>query len=382
MRDRKADGRPGKNSAAQFERMRIIATDFQLLMKFFRLLLLPGLIPSLLLAETAGQIPLSEAQQKLRGEFTSKVQSAEKKNAAATEADGWLFFAAELRFLSLGRFWGDEAPKVSRAHKPDLADPIPAIVDFQKQLKARGIDLLVVPVPPKAAIYPEKIVPGFNGGKDDAAPVVHRFYEELRAAGIEVLDLMPAFIQNRDDKRGGVFCKTDSHWSGFGCTLAAQGIAESARGKLTAPPPRKDYVSEWKEARINGDLVGLLPPDAPKPGPEKIAVRSVSEKGTGTAVSPDPNSPVLLLGDSHTLVFHDFLAERAGLVDQLAQELGFPPDLIGTLGSGATPVRVSLNRHSLKNPDYLAKKKVVIWCFAAREFTEAAEGWGKIPIEK
>jgi SGNH hydrolase-like domain, acetyltransferase AlgX len=351
-------------------------------MKFFRLLILLGPIPALLLAETPVQIPLSLAQQKLRSEFASKVQSAEKKNAATTEADGWLFFAAELRFLSLGRFWGDEAPKVTRSHKPELADPIPAIVDFQKQLKARGIDLLVVPVPPKAAIYPEKISPGFNAGKDDAAPVVHRFYEELRASGIDVLDLTPAFIQNRDDKRGGVFCKTDSHWSGFGCTLAAHAIAEGIRGKLPAPPPRKDYVSEWKESRINGDLVGLLPPESPKPGPEKIAVRSVSEKGTGTAVSPDASSPVLLLGDSHTLVFHDFLAERAGLVDQLAQELGFPPDLIGTRGSGATPVRVTLYRHSLKNPDYLAKKKVVVWCFAAREFTEATEGWAKIPLAK
>jgi alginate O-acetyltransferase complex protein AlgJ len=45
-------------------------------------------------------------------------------------------------------------------------------------------------------------------------------------------------------------------------------------------------------------------------------------------------------------------------------------------------VRVSLYRHSLKNPDYLAKKKVVVWCFAAREFTEASEGWGKIPVAK
>jgi alginate O-acetyltransferase complex protein AlgJ len=382
MRDLKADGRLGKNSAAQFERMRIIATDFQLLMKFFRLLILPGLIPSLLLAETPGQIPLSDAQQKLRSEFTTRVQSAEKKNAAAIEGEGWLFFAAELRFLSLGRFWGDEAPKVSRSHKPELADPIPAIVDFQKQLKARGIDLLLVPVPPKVAIYPEKILPGFKVGADDAAPVLHRFYEELRAAGIEVLDLMPLMIQNDDDNRDPVFCKTDSHWSGTGCLLAARAIAENMRKKIASPPPRKEFVPEWKEVQITGDLIGLLPSEAKKSGPEKIKVRKISEKGSGAAVEPDPSSPVLLLGDSHTLVFHDFLAEHAGLVDQLAEELGFAPDLIGTRGSGATPVRISLYRHSLKNPDYLAKKKIVVWCFAAREFTEATEGWAKIPIAK
>ena len=371
-----------KKQRGAAERMRIIATGFQLLMKFFRVLISLCSVPALL-AETPVQVSLSEAQQKLRGEFAGRVRSSEKKNAAAcAETDGWLFFTAEFRLLSLDRFWGDEAPKVSRSHKPELADPIPAIMDFQRQLKARGIALLVVPVPPKAAIYPEKILPGFNVRTDDAAPGLHRFYNELHAAGIDVLDLTPLFIQNRDDKRGGVFCKTDSHWSGFGCMLAAQAIAENVRAKLTTPPPRKDYVSEWKESQINGDLVSLLSPESPKPGPEKIAVRSVSEKETGAAVQPDANSPLLLLGDSHTLVFHDFLAERAGLGDQLAQELGFAPDLIGTRGSGATPVRISFYRHSLKDPGYLAKKKVVVWCFAAREFTEASEGWALAPITK
>lgn len=350
-------------------------------MKFFRLFLLLGSIPAFLLAATP--ISLSELQEQFRRELTNRVQFLEKKGAAAgAEANGWLFLAAELRFLSLGHFWGDEARKVGRAQKSDLADPIPAIVDFQKQLKARGIDLLVVPVPPKAAVYPEKILPAFDVGATDPAPALRRFYEELRAGGVDVLDLAPLFIQNRDDKRGGVFCKTDSHWSGLGCVLAAQAIAEKMRGKLTVPASQKDYVSEWRDAEIKGDLVGLLPPGSPKSGSEKISVRSISEKGGSGGIDPDPNSPVLLMGDSHTLVFHDFLAERAGLVDQLAQELGFAPDLIGTRGSGATPVRISLYRRSLKDPGYLTKKKVIVWCFAAREFTEATEGWARVPVTK
>ncbi len=72
-------------------------------------------------------------------------------------------------------------------------------------MKARGIELLVVPVPPKAAIYPEKVVPGFDVRTADPAPVLRHFYEELRAAGVDVLDLTPLFIQNRDDKRGRSF---------------------------------------------------------------------------------------------------------------------------------------------------------------------------------
>ena len=313
------------------------------------------------------------------------VQNLEKTKAAAVAGnDGWLFFGGELRLLSLGKFWGDEARKVSRAHKPELADPLPAILDFQQQLKARGIELLVVPVPPKAAVYPEKIVAGYNAAADDPAPMLHRFYQELTAAGVDVLDLTATFVQNHDHPKGPVFCKTDSHWSGIGCVLAAEAIAEKVRGKILRPSTAREYSAEWKEADREGDLASLVARDGRKLGPEKIAVQSVSEKGTGAAVQDDPNSPLLLLGDSHTLIYHDrdFLPVRAGLVDQLASQLGFAPDLIGTSGSGATPVRINLYRRSVKDPGYLAKKKVVVWCFAAREFTEATEGWQKVPVAK
>jgi hypothetical protein len=348
-------------------------------MRFFGTLFLLRALATVLPAQT----PLSEPQQKFAAEVGALFQNLEKKDAAAgAGADGWLFFSGELRLLSLGRFWGEEAAKVSRAHKPDLADPVPAILDFQQQLKARGIELVVVPVPPKAAIYPDKIVPGFDVRTTDPAPVLHRFYDELRGAGIDVLDLSALFVQNRDNSRGPVFCKTDSHWSGIGCVLAAQAIAEKVRSKLPPPATPKEYASDWKEVQISGDLDGLVSHEIHKPGPEKISIQSVSEKGNGAAVEPDPNSPLLLLGDSHTLVYHDFLAERAGLVDQLALQLGFAPDLIGTRGSGATPVRINLYRRSVKDGGYLAKKKMVVWCFAAREFTEATEGWAKAPIAK
>jgi alginate O-acetyltransferase complex protein AlgJ len=335
----------------------------------------------LLLAASAARL----SAQDFAAALAKTVQDLEKsKTAAVAGADGWLFFGGELRLLSLGRFWGTDAVKVSRAHKPELADPVPAILDFQQQLKARGIELLVVPVPPKASVYPEKILPGFDVRTKDPTPELRRFYEELRAAGVDVLDLSKLFVAKRDENRGPVFCKTDSHWSGFGCVLAAEAIAEKVRAKIGKPATAKEYVAEWKEAEREGDLAALLGPGGHKASPEKIAVQSVSEKGSGAAVEEDPNSPLLLIGDSHTLIYHDrdFLPVRAGLVDQLALQLGFAPDLIGTSGSGATPVRINLYRRSVKDAGYLAKKKMIVWCFAAREFTEATEGWTKVPVAK
>ena len=96
----------------------------------------------------------------------------------------------------------------------------------------------------------------------------------------------------------------------------------------------------------------------------------------------DKASPVVVLGDSHCLVFHaggDLHGTGAGLADQLAAELGRAVDVIGVRGSGATPARVNLLRRAKADPSYLANKKWIVWCFAAREFTESA-GWSPVPF--
>ena len=329
----------------------------------------------------AGPASLSPEQQKFHDELAGKSRLAEKENAGAVAGmENWLFLTSDIRFLGLAQFWGDEASKVSRARKPDAADPIPAIVDFNKQLQARGIELLILPVPPKAAIYPEKIVPEVDLKGQSVAPFLDKFYSELRGRGVNVVDLAPVFLQNRAHERGPVFCRTDSHWSGIGCVLAAQTIGAQIKGKFGAQS-QNTFAAEWKEAELKGDLVDLLGTKSQKPGSEKIPVCAVSDK-SGGALNPDPNSPLLIMGDSHTLVFHDFHAERAGLLDELAHEIGFLPDVIGTRGSGATAVRITLYRRSLKDPEYLARKKVIVWCFAAREFTESDQGWEKVPVAK
>ncbi len=317
--------------------------------------------------------------EKFRAGLAAKVQTLEKSNAAAVAGlDGWYFVTSELRMLSVGKFWGPDAAKVSHAPKPETADPLPAILDFNQQLKDRGISLILVPVPPKAEIYPDKVAADLAAPAGDPDPALAAFYDELRKQGVDVIDLASTFLANKASEHGAVFCKTDTHWSGAGCVLAAQVIAKEVLSKLgTAAAPGSMHPSAWKEISIDGDLDSMLEADARKPGAEKIFVRQLKD-----AVTPDPNSPVLLLGDSHALVFHDFLAERAGLLDQLAAELNATPDRIAIRGSGATAVRIDLYRRSIKEPGYLAKKKVVVWCFTAREFTEAAQGWQKLPVAK
>jgi SGNH hydrolase-like domain, acetyltransferase AlgX len=116
-----------------------------------------------------------------------------------------------------------------------------------------------------------------------------------------VLDLAPRFIERRSKEHEDVFCRTDTHWSGVGCVLAAQAIAERLRDSLTALRSPGTLASQWVEISLEGDLSELLGAEAEKSGPEKIRVQSILDSTAGSNVAPDPNSSLLLLGEVNSL---------------------------------------------------------------------------------
>ncbi len=293
--------------------------------------------------------------------------------------EGWFFFQPEIRHMAAGRFWGEAAAAVSRATRPDAADPLPAILAFHQALAERGVRLVLVPVPPKAAVYPHKLSEKL--ADKDVETVHSRFYDLLRDHGVVVLDLLSFFREQRGHGRGPLYCRHDTHWSGVACVLAAAAIAQKIGPHLELQPSL-NTEAEWCEVEIKGDLVRML--DAPPDERERLMLRKIRGKNGEKSglVAPDPHSPVVLLGDSHALVFHDgddMHARGAGLADQLAHELGIAVDLVAVRGSGATPARINLFRRARRDVDYWQNKAVVIWCFSVREFTES-DGWRTLPV--
>jgi alginate O-acetyltransferase complex protein AlgJ len=307
---------------------------------------------------------------------------------AVAGTDGWLFLANELRHLGAGQFWGEKAAAVSKATKPAEADPLPAILDFKRQLDALNIELILVPVPPKAVIYPDRVTDTVAAPAEGKAPArldaVHQeFYKLLRDKGVNVLDLTDDFLANRLTEDGPVYCRQDTHWSGLACQLAAKRIAGILKQKdWYQGVAQTKFESKVSSMPISGDLWNSLK-EGDRPERETLKLRTISAPGGGV-VPPDRNSPVILLGDSHNLVFQaggDMHATGAGLADQLACELGFAVDLQAVRGSGATPARINLYRAGRAQPGYFTKKKAVVWCFTAREFTES-QGWRLVPVAK
>lgn len=300
---------------------------------------------------------------------TIAAQAESDGNATLPGTGKDVLLVKELRSLAAGPFWGEAAQTASRAAKADRRDPLPAIVAYHKALKKAGIDWLFVPVPAKVAVDPSLVpdAPQVEGRID-----IHcvKFYAELRKAGVSVLDVVPA-LQKLVHDGTRAHCMTDTHWTPAACEAVAALVRErAAKQSWFASATKTEFETAPKKLTLTGDMASMR---SEATAPEELATSVV--EGATTSDS----SPVLLLGDSHCLVFHqggDMHAKGAGLPDHVAQQLSMPITVVGVRGSGATPSRVD----AFRGKKYEGKK-FVIWCLTAREFTEG-QGWATVPVKR
>lgn len=326
----------------------------------------------------------SELQQRSR-ELTG--QTVPGAPGLVLGQDGWILLASELDYAASDRFWGEDAAAANPKVRPELADPVPAIVDFSRSLEALGIELLFVPVPIREHIYPESILGPARAAQSqhtDPSPSQTQFLELLEDRGVNVLDLAPILQEHRDDEHGPLFTRADAHWTGAGVVLAAERLATRiSRESWYREHSRHHavrYAAEWVEHQHRGPLLDKLETATGEHREgEPVFLRRIRTEDGASIELRNPDSPVILMGDSFTVWWqlHD-----ASLAHQLAYELGFPVDVLSTVGGGATDTRLNLIRAFRKDPGYLDGKKVVIWCFTARDITETSKGWLLTPLTR
>jgi alginate O-acetyltransferase complex protein AlgJ len=288
----------------------------------------------------------------------------------------WFFLRRELEHLQHGDL---AAADLLKANK-EGTDPVPVIAKYAAELKALGVDLLVVPVPAKASIYPEKL-----DAKADAAsvPALAPFLAKLKAEGVETLDLEGEFKKVRSaEPANQLYCATDSHWSPSACQLVAGIVAARYKGlpEVTAAKVAGLAVLPAEAREYHGDLLT----DAQKGSVAKeklpLARAGLGGGSSVTTVESSPTSPIVVMGDSHLQVFRkggNMLDTQGGFVDHLQVGLGTAVQEFTMQAGGADGPRVEIARTTAKNPDFWAKKKVVVWVFTAREFTQGK--WRVIP---
>lgn len=273
--------------------------------------------------------------------------------------DGWLFFSGDYDYLINSGFLRQE-----RLHKRSLTgirpDPVGAIKDFDRQLKQRGIRLILLPVPSKPMIYPDRL--GGRSPEPCSNPSWNEFLHRMMAEGITVIDLSADFARMRKQKREP-YLKTDTHWTPAGMELAAARIA----GVLSAGISQAGNKSATKPIRHSavGDIATML--KLPRGNhffpPETVQLTPVTE-GSETI------SEILLLGDSFTNIYSLEAMNwgtRSGLAETLSAKLGRPVDALVRNDAGAFASRQLLAQELKRGSDRLRGKKYVIWEFAMRE---------------
>lgn len=288
--------------------------------------------------------------------------------------EGWYFYTPGLRYLV--------EPYFRELTTPPKTDPVEAIADFRRQLKERGIRLLVVPVPGKASVYPDKLVGGLEPGVaygDHTA----RFIGELRKKGVEVLALNPVYQAARKARpKEQLYMAADTHWTGAGVKLTAETIAAVVRKQpwYRAHKARTTYTRKTVKLKRRGDIPKMtrIPRQEQLFGEETVTAYQILDAEGELYEDPEAykEAPILLMGDSFSRVFQTDEPESAGMIANLAYELHVPLSSIVNDGGASTLVRQAL----AQDLEILEGKKLVIYSFVERDIRFGMKGWPKIEI--
>ena len=295
--------------------------------------------------------------------------------------DGWLFYRPGVEFITGEGFGGPAALRPNEKEASVNLDPLPAIVKFHEDLKARGIDLAVVPVPVKATIYPERLRRSYDPAQ---GPPVNRhletFFRRLEEQGVNVIDLTPALWEAREKEE--LFLPLDSHWTPRGVSVFAKALGDELKKRFPyLKTVARSYEARPVEVSNTGDVFEMLKlPAGSRPfGKTRVTAGQVYDLETKKPVEKDERSGVVLLGDSAANIYSIGSmgwGESGGLPEHLCLHLGRPLHWITVNGGAPTATRRRLVR------DGLAGRVLVVWEFIMRDLThpDPGSGWEVFPL--
>jgi hypothetical protein len=288
-------------------------------------------------------------------------------------SDGWFFYKPGLIYM---------VARPERHQDPEKGtDPAAAVFHFRDQLAARGIQLLVVPVPNKESIYPDRLSPGTAAEPGLLAPRTREFMDKLRAGDVEVVDLFAEFTRARNEPEREtnepLYLAQDTHWSPAGVEVAAEAVARRLLNKGWARKGDARYAERNAPTERLGDIVRMLqspPIEARTPAELTRCVQVVEEDGA--PYRDRAEAEILVIGDSFMRIYQSDAPGSAGFVAHRAKELRQPLMTLVNDGGGSTLVRRELRA----SPAFLKNKKVVIWEFVERDIGLGVEGWELVSI--
>lgn len=329
------------------------------------------------LAPEAGTAPESESTTPEREQ--SARAAAIKKDlesiAGALEANGgdwksWHERLAPMRkdlarrgrenggFLQKGKYYygylGALAKGADRIEKwPNHA--LQTLVRLNTELRERGIDLVVVPIPRKEEINAE-IFSDLVPPDGITMPYKLMFFDALLKADVEVVNLSPLFRREGRSYPFLFYDCNDAHPADGAIELAARATARRLA--------RYDFSSGAQSMRqaFTSRTIQFKMPSTRKIFPANSVYPATLVLGPGGApvASSDFRSSVLVIGDSFIGVPTAYGVRSADFLAHLAKETGFVPTRF-EVGGGAPQIMHHLAR---KGRTFLQGRRVCVLVFS------------------
>ena len=302
----------------------------------------------------------------------------------------WLFYRPGVDYLSGPPFLHPVQLQKRAAGGSEWATPIEpdpriAILHLKEQLSHRNIELIIVPTPIKAMIYPEKLSHRYVGRQTELQnPSYERFKEEMEREGVLVFDAAPLLIGAKAKGGQVQYLANDTHWRPEAVELTAEKLKDFIREHVSLPVlTPSGYRAERSVMTQLGDLAIMLGlPVKQQIFPrEKVSIRKVLGAG-GEPWQPQKTADVLVLGDSFSNIYSLGAmgwGEGSGFIEQLSYALQRPLDRITRNDNGSYATREFLAAEMAKGRDRLAGKRLVIYQFAIREL--AVGNWKRIDLK-
>ena len=288
---------------------------------------------------------------------------------------GWFFYRPAVQYLVEPWSPPDGAP----GSAGDQGDMFAAILAFRDDLAKRGIKLLLMPTPNKASIYPEMLAARAAGTSEPVNAKTRNVLAGLKESGIEIVDLFEVYGQARQAAGSpDYYLAQDSHWSPEGMRLAAEVVARTLLDSGWVQKGPVKYEIKPVAVERYGDVLQMIRVSQVEQiyKPQRIDCTRVVDAQTGQPYKDDPNSPVLVLGDSFLRIFERDEPGSGGFIAHLAHNLGFAVTSVVNDGGASTLVRQQL----ASRPNLLNGKRVVIWEFVERDIRFGTEGWQVIRV--
>jgi len=276
--------------------------------------------------------------------------------------DGWLYQGLLAEFLLIPpsgerqRAWGEEH---RRRHPgswvPTLESAEKAVIQLDHRLRSRGIDLLFLPIPEKAEVYPEYISKDLPKNVP-VSPQRYRVLGDLLSTGVHTLDLLPAFEKLKETDDDFLYSKTDIHWKDRTVRATAKIVAEYIRDNFALPedPSAVRYTMETRRFQIKPSLAKAAGFDLGNDGKEHDDAEVVIEpNGSPYDYRAHQESPILVIGDSFMMGGR----KGASFAAHLAYELNRP--VSGSYhrnGGQQAPRALARNGGAL-----LKNRRVLVW---------------------